>query len=100
MESTLGKEMIARASQVVMETLEKHFDKDVIVTAVVVIPATIVWIASESTLGAIGVGALAYGAYTYGPSFVAAQIDAGVPQRIYAQTLAFVRSRFAKRANA
>jgi hypothetical protein len=100
MELVTGKETVARASQVVMETLEKHFDKDVIVTAVVVVPATMVWIASESTLGAIAVGGLAYVAYTYGPTYVKAQIEAGVPQRIYAQSLAFVRSRFAKSVNA
>ena len=94
-----GKETPHSASLFTMDTLRKYVDRDVILTAIVVIPASTIWITTNQTWLALLVGGVLYLCADYGyPMLRGQKIDVQPLVRLYNHVRGIVQSRIARRA--
>ena len=80
-----------------MNTLKSLFDRDMLRTAVTVIPATALWIASESTIIAAGVGAASFLTLEYGyPAYREGRLSVRPLVDMYTTVRDMIRSKMIK----
>jgi hypothetical protein len=90
---------VFHASYVLMERMKPYFDRDVLQTATVVVPASAMWIITERLWAAIILGAVMYliSEYVY-PALRTREFSFEPFVRLYNQLRAMIRSRKVSRA--
>jgi len=91
------KNVIDQTSTTMMDTFKSYFDNDVVLTAIVVVPASFAWIVTEKVWLGLAVAAVMYLAYEYGiPALRTGSLNVQPFIRLYTTVGDLIRSRSVK----